>query len=57
MGRSPNYQDLSPPSATLFLGQELSDKPFSLLSALRAARPASGGPKGKPAGDERHRRK
>jgi hypothetical protein len=28
-----------------------------LLIALRTVRPASGGPKGKPAGDERHRRK
>jgi len=37
----------------LSLGQELSDKPFSLLSTNRASL-AHGGPKGGPADDERH---
>ena len=45
-------------SANFFLGQELSVKPFSLLSTNpRNARSAYGGSKGRPAGDERHRQK
>ena len=44
--------------ATIYIGQELSVKPFSLLSTKpRKARSAYGGPKGRPAGDERHRQK
>jgi hypothetical protein len=44
--------------AIFSLGQELSVKPFSLLSTKpRNARSAYGGPKGRPAGDERHRQK
>jgi hypothetical protein len=38
------------------LGQELSVKPFSLLSTNRASL-AHGGPKGGPADDERHHQK
>ena len=44
--------------AIFSLGQELSIKPFSLLSTNpRIARSAYGGSKGRPAGDERHRQK
>ena len=50
--------NLSFPSAIFSLGQELSVKPFSLLSTNpRNARSAYGGSKGRPAGDERHRQK
>ena len=46
------------PGAIFSLGQELSVKPFSLLSTKpRNARSAYGGPKGRPAGDEGHRQK
>ena len=44
--------------AIFVIGQELSVKPFSLLSTKpRNARSAYGGSKGRPAGDERHRQK
>ena len=49
---------MSDPRAIFSLGQELSAKPFSLLSTKpRNPRSAYGGSKGRPAGDERHRQK
>jgi hypothetical protein len=46
---------MSVEACMILLGQELSDKPFSSLSANRALS-AHGGSKGGPADDERHHR-